>query len=81
MAKPEQPYNLGDAKISKKEWDDLNAFFVSIQPPAQNELYASGDHYMLLQKLRKLGFKPKNSDDAFVVYSFAERVILAGWDK
>lgn len=76
----EKPYKDGDRKISKAEWEALNKFFTSIQPPAQNELYASGDHYTLLQKLRALGFKPKNSSDAFVVYRFAEDVILAGYD-
>jgi hypothetical protein len=51
---------------------------VSIEPPAQDELFVSGDHYTLALKLRQLGFRP--TADAFEVYALAERVLLLGWD-
>lgn len=73
-------YGSSKYRISKAEWESLNAFFISIEPPAQNELYATGDHYTLLLKLRKLGFKPK-ADTAWEVYEFAEQVILEGYDE
>ncbi len=37
------PYEGSSYKISKAEWDKLNKIFQTIEPPAQNELYASGD--------------------------------------
>ena len=78
MKKHRIPYENGKFRITKAEWEALNAFFASIEPPAQDELFASGDHYMLALKLRKLGFHP--TADAFEVYALAERVILLGWD-
>ena len=36
------PYEGSKYKITKPQWDELNEFYQTIQPPAQNELYASG---------------------------------------
>ncbi len=71
-------YKRSRTRISEREWRALNAFFVTIEEPAQNELYASGDHYTLALKLRMLGFQPPNN--AIDVYELAEAIILAGWD-
>ena len=73
-----KPYKQGESKISKKQWDRLNTFFKTIEPPAQDELYATGDHYTLYLILRnELGFRPPSN--AFDVYEFAENVLLEGW--
>jgi hypothetical protein len=49
-----------------------------IQPPAQNELYATDDHYTLaLIPRNELGFRV--TGDAFDVYGFAEAVLLVGY--
>jgi hypothetical protein len=66
-------------KITKREWDELNNFFVTIQPPAQNELFASGDHYILYLMLRKMGFKPPA--DAMEIYRMAEEILAEGYDE
>ena len=79
MAKKSNPYGTGNYRISKQEWDALNTFFVTIEPPAQNELYASGDHYTLALKLKKLGFPISN--DTFDIYEMAEQILLMGWDQ
>ena len=68
-----------DYKITKREWEDLNNFFVTIQPPAQNELYASGDHYVLYLMLRKMGFRPPS--DAMEVYRMAEEILAEGYEE
>ena len=78
MAKKQNPYGISNYRISKKEWDELNRFFVTIEPPAQNELYASEDHYTLALKLKNLGFTISN--DAFDIYEMAEQILLMGWD-
>lgn len=72
------PYGNSENKITKKEWEDLNKFFQSIQPPAQNELYASGDHYLLYRKLLNLGFRPPS--DAMEVYRMAEEILTQGYE-
>lgn len=74
----QDPYAGSSYRISKKEWDELNAFFQTIEPPAQNELYASGDHYTLYLKLRKLGFRPPN--DAMEIFEMAEQILMLGWE-
>ncbi len=56
-----------------------NAWVQTIEPPAQNELYASGDHYLLYLTLRKLGFRP--SSDAMEIYQMAEQILAEGWDE
>jgi hypothetical protein len=66
-------------KITKREWEELNNFFITIQPPAQNELYASGDHYALYLILRKMGFRP--SSDAMEVYRMAEEILAEGYEE
>lgn len=71
-------YTKSRTRISEREWRTLNAFFKTIEPPAQNELYASGDHYTLAGMLQNIGFRPNG--DAFEVYELAEAILLAGWD-
>lgn len=66
-------------KITKREWEELNSFFITIQPPAQNELYASGDHYTLYLMLRKIGFRPPS--DAMEVYRMAEEILAEGYEE
>jgi hypothetical protein len=66
-------------KITKREWEELNNFFITIQPPAQNELYASGDHYILYLMLTKLGFRPPR--DAMEIYRMAEQILAEGYDE
>lgn len=73
------PYEGSNYKITKQEWEELNNFYQTIQPPAQNELYASGDHYLLFLMLRKLGFRP--SSDAMEIYDLAGRILAEGWDE
>lgn len=73
------PYQGSNYKITQKEWDELNELFQTIQPPAQNELYASGDHYLLFLMLRKMGFRP--SSDAMEIYTLAEQILAEGWDE
>jgi len=53
--------------------------FISIEPPAQNELYASGDHYLLFLTLSKMGFNPPS--DAIAIYQMAESILARGWDE
>ena len=55
----------------------MNDLFQKIEPPAQNELYASGDHYLLYLKLVKLGFRPPS--DAMEIYEMAEIILAMGW--
>jgi hypothetical protein len=66
-------------RITKREWEELNNFFITIQPPAQNELYASGDHYTLYLMLTKLGFRPPT--DAMEIYRMAEQILAEGYDE
>lgn len=73
------PYQGSSYKITKAQWDELNKLFASIEPPAQNELYASGDHYLLYLTLRKLGFRPPG--DAIAIYRMAEQILAEGWDE
>jgi hypothetical protein len=40
-----KPYRPGEPKISKAHWERLNTFFQGIERPAQDQLYATGDHY------------------------------------
>jgi len=47
-----KPYKPGESKISKVQWERLNTFFKSIDPPAQDELFATGDHDTLYLMLR-----------------------------
>jgi len=73
------PYGNGNTRISKLQWNKLNDFYKLIDPPAQNELYASGDHYTLALMLKQeLGFTIP--DDAFDIYQMAEVLLLTGWD-
>ncbi len=65
-------------KVTKQEWETLNSFFVTIQPPAQNELFASGDHYLLFLMLREMGFRPVS--DAMAVYRLAEEILARGYE-
>jgi hypothetical protein len=73
------PYQGSSYRITKAEWEMLNKLFLSIEPPAQNELYASGDHYLLYLTLKKLGFEP--SSDALEIYQMAEQILVMGWDE
>jgi hypothetical protein len=73
------PYAGSSYRISKKEWDELNAFFITIDRPAQNELYASGDHYTLYLRLLNLGFRPPS--DAMEIYEMAEQILLLGYES
>jgi hypothetical protein len=41
------PYQGASYRITKEQWKELNQLFTTIEPPAQNELFASGDHYLL----------------------------------
>jgi hypothetical protein len=66
-------------RITKREWEKLNNFFITIQPPAQNELYASGDHYTLYLMLARLGFRPPN--DAMEIYRMAGQILAEGYDE
>lgn len=66
-------------RITKREWEALNSFFITIQPPAQNELYASGDHYTLYLMLTRLGFRPPS--DAMEIYRMAEQILAEGYDE
>ena len=66
-------------KLSHKEWQKLNAFFITLEPPAQDELYASGDHYTLALMLYGFGLRPP--EDAFKVYEMAENLLLQGYDE
>ena len=70
---------MSEYKILKSQWDKLNDFYKNIQPPAQNELYASGDHYILYSMLVKMGFRPEG--DAMVVYDMAGEVLANGWEE
>ena len=75
-----KPYKPGESKISKVQWERLNTFFKSIDLPAQDELFATGDHDTLYLMLRnELGFRPPSN--AIDVYQFAEQVLLEGWDN
>jgi len=51
----------------------------TIEPPAQNELFASGDHYLLYLTLKKMGFQPPS--DAMEIYQMAEQILAEGWDE
>lgn len=73
------PYQGSSYRITKMEWETLNKLFLSIEPPAQNELYASGDHYLLYLALKKLGFEPPS--DAMEIYQMAEQILIMGWDE
>ena len=66
-------------RLSKTEWLKLNAFFITIEPPAQDELFASGDHYTLALMLYGFGLRPP--EDAFKVYEMAENLLLQGYDE
>lgn len=72
------PYGSSESRITRKEWEELNRFFQSIEPPAQNELFASGDHYLLYRKLLDLGFRPPG--DAMDVYRMAEEILALGYE-
>ena len=65
-------------KITKAEWEKLNTFFQRIEPPAQNELYASGDHYELYLMLQRMGFRPPS--DALKIYRMAEEILTNGYE-
>jgi hypothetical protein len=71
-------YGDSDSKITKEEWETLNHFFQSIEPPAQNELFASGDHYWLYRMLLDFGFRPPS--DAMEIYRMAEEILLLGYE-
>jgi len=73
------PYQGSSYRITKAQWEELNGLFTSIEPPAQNELYASGDHYRLYLLLHKLGFRPPG--DAMAIYKMAEDILARGWDE
>lgn len=70
---------MKNIKPTKPEWDHLNGFFREIQPPAQNEMYASGDHYRLYLMLCNMGYRPKG--DAMATYRLAEKVLAGGYEK
>ncbi len=73
------PYQGSSYRITKAQWEKLNKLFVSIEPPAQNELFASGDHYLLYLTLKRMGFDPPS--DAMDIYKMAEQILLEGWDE
>ncbi|HEY84320.1 MAG TPA: hypothetical protein G4N96_04295 [Chloroflexi bacterium] len=73
------PYQGSSYRITKAQWNELNELFISIEPPAQNELYASDDHYLLYLSLRKLGFRPPG--DAIEIYRIAGQILAEGWDE
>jgi hypothetical protein len=66
-------------RLTKAEWQKLNAFFITIEPPAQDELFASGDHYTLALMLYQFGLRPPG--DAFKVYEMAENLLLQGYEE
>ena len=71
------PYGSSQSRITRAEWENLNRLFQQIQPPAQNELYASGDHYILYMNLARLGFRPPG--DAMAVYQMEEQILAMGY--
>jgi hypothetical protein len=73
------PYQGAGYRITKAQWEELNRLFTTIEPPAQNELFASGDHYLLYLTLRKMGFQPPS--DALELYWMAEQILAEGWDE
>ena len=73
------PYQGASHRITRAQWEELNKLFTSIEPPAQNELFASGDHYLLYLTLRKMGFRPPG--DALEIYRLAEQILAEGWDE
>ncbi len=70
---------MSEYKILKSQWDKLNDFYQKIQPPAQSELYASGDHYLLYKMLTEMGFRLEG--DAIDIYEKAGEILAAGWEK
>ncbi|NJM52666.1 MAG: hypothetical protein HC846_04265 [Blastocatellia bacterium] len=75
----EKATSVSQFRLSKAEWQKLNAFFITIQPPAQDELFASGDHYTLALMMYEFGLRPP--EDAFKVYEMAENLLLQGYDE
>lgn len=73
------PYSGSRYRITKTEWKQLNELFQKIEPPAQNELYASGDHYLLYLMFVRLGFRPPN--DAMDIYEMASQILSLGWEE
>ena len=73
------PYQGASYRITKAQWEELNQLFTTIEPPAQNELFASGDHYLLYLTLKKMGFQPPS--DAMEIYQLAEQILAEGWDE
>lgn len=63
-------------KITRREFIRLNDLFQKIQPPAQSDLYGSGDHYELYKLLCSLGFRPPK--DAIDIYRMTEEILLNG---
>lgn len=70
---------MSEYKILKSEWDKLNDFYQKIQPPAQSELYATGDHYILYKMLVEMGFRPEG--DAIDIYELAGKILSEGWEE
>lgn len=57
---------------------EIEYLFQKIEPPAQNELYASGDHYELYLMLQRMGFRPPS--DALKIYRMAEEILANGYE-
>ncbi len=61
------PYRGSNYKITKGQWDELNKLFASIEPPAQNELYASGDQSLpALPDFTKIGLSPSRRCNCYL---------------
>ena len=63
-------------KLSRAEWDELDMQYQRT-PSLNDSVSASGEHYILVALLNKLGFFPHSREEAIQI---AEELLSNGWD-
>lgn len=68
---------MSKRKLTKEEWWDLNTQYQNT-PPCGNMIAASGEHYVLWNLLRRLGFRVPA--DCISIMEMAEDLLSRGYD-
>lgn len=64
-------------QLTQSEWQQLYCQW-QITPPLHEMIYGSGEHYMLLNLLNRLGFNPRSREE---VMEMADELVAMGYPQ
>lgn len=68
---------MGLRKLTRNEWNELDIQY-SVTPGLSDTMGASGEHYILISILNRLGFYPRSREEAM---DLSEQILGLGWQE